>query len=128
MPGDEIGMIPWMAELMGGRFNDGPVRHDRALAMRLRRIDQDRLSYEDTIDIVRHYVELGDADAAASFAGQVCGVLQGTVARLAYLSESRPLIPTSERAWAVIAHEEISALLAIGDLKALSNSLAPSTT
>jgi hypothetical protein len=43
-------------------------------------------------------------------------MLPGTLATVAYLAELRPLVPPAERAWIIIAHLEVQALLRAGDL------------
>src|ERR1019366_3852823 len=44
------------------------------------------------------------------------GMISGTLATVACLAEIRPLIPSSERAWSLVAEQEADALLRAGDL------------
>jgi hypothetical protein len=125
-PGVEVGMHPWTAELItryGGQADAtaavGEVESSQewALAMRRRRFEQGRGAYEDLIEIPRHLAQLGRYDHVADLAGQVVDqALSGTLARVAYLADIRPLIPDTERAWVLVADLEVQAFLAVGDL------------
>ena len=75
--------------------------------MRYRRFEQQRGTYEDLVDIPRHLAALGRYDEAADVAGQAGGMLGGTLAVVAYLAEVRPLIPPAERAWILVAEQEV---------------------
>ena len=110
-------MHPWTAELVTRNTGaDLGAEHERALAMRSRRFEQQRGTYEDLVDIPRHLTALGRYDQAADVAGQAAGMLGGTLAVVAYLAEVRPLIPPAERAWILVAEQEFNALLQAGDL------------
>ena len=115
--GEQIGMHPWTAELVTRNTGaDLSGEHERALAMRLRRFDQQQGSYADLVDIPRHLAALGRYDEAADIAAQASRALPGTLAVVAYLAEVRPLIPPAERAWIQVAEQEFNALLRAGDL------------
>src|ERR1035438_9858620 len=54
-PGDGIVMHPWTADLVTRNTEaDLTTQHEQALAMRFRRFEQQRGSYDDLIDIPRH--------------------------------------------------------------------------
>ncbi|MGH3931790.1 MAG: hypothetical protein ACRDTF_17655, partial [Pseudonocardiaceae bacterium] len=111
-----IAMHPWTADLLEHRAPDLTDQHQRALAMRMRRITDGVADYLDLLDIPRHHAALGQYDDLAAVAEQVTQVLPGTLAVAAYLAEIRPLIPPTERAWALVADLELTTFLAIGDL------------
>ena len=122
--GDDIVMHPWTAELVT-RNTSGDLggEHARALAMRFRRFEKQRGTYEDLVDIPRHLAALGRYDEAAGIAEQAERVLPGTMAVAAYLAEIRPLIPEAERAWILVADLEVQATLRAGDLRAATRQL-----
>jgi hypothetical protein len=93
-PGEDIVMHPWTAELVTRNAQaDLTAQHERALAMRLRRFQQQRGNYDDLIDIPRHLAALHRYDEIADIAGQAIRMLPGTLASVAYLAEIRSLIP-----------------------------------
>ena len=121
---DDIAMHPWTAELVTRNTPSDPAaEHERALAMRFRRFEQNRGSYADLVDIPRHLAALGRYDDAADIAEQAERILPGTVAVAAYLAEVRPLIPEAERAWIIVADLEVQAMLRAGDLRAATRQL-----
>jgi CHAT domain/SEFIR domain/AAA ATPase domain len=121
---DDIVMHPWTADLVTRNTHDGlDARHERALAMRLRRFEQQRGDYNDLLDIPRHLAALHRYDDIASVAGQATRILPGTLATVACLAEIRPLIPPGERAWTIVAMLETDALLSAGDLAAATRQL-----
>ena len=92
--GEEIVMHPWTAELVTRRLSgDLSGEHERALAMRYRRFDQQRGTLADLLDIPRHLAALDRYDDAADLAAQAMRALPGTLSLVAYLAEIRPLIP-----------------------------------
>jgi hypothetical protein len=116
-PGDDIVMPPWTADLItrnAGR--DLVPEHRRAETMRLHRFEQGRGTYEDLLDLARHLAAQHRYDDLASLAAQAAQIIPGTLARLAYLGEARPLIPDTERAWILVTDLEVQAFLAAGDL------------
>jgi tetratricopeptide (TPR) repeat protein len=118
-PGQDVVMHPWTAALVTRNAPADAARlHERALAMRLRRFGQQHGSYYDLLDIPRHLAALHRWDDIADVADQAVRVLPGTLATVAYLAEIRPLIPPAERAWMLVAHSEVQALLSAGDLLA----------
>ena len=122
--GDDIVMHPWTAEMITRNIHDDLAgQHEQALAMRNRRLEQDRGAYGDLIEIPRHLAALARYEDAADFAAQVSRMLPGTLATVAYLAEIRPLIPPAERAWAIVAELEALALLDAGDLPAATRQL-----
>ena len=122
--GDDIVMHPWTAALVtSNNETDVTPLHERALTMRRRRFEQQRGSYEDLLDIPRHLAALGRWDDVAGLAAQAVQALRGTLATVAYLAEIRPLIPTAERAWILVADLEVQALLRAGDLPAATRQL-----
>jgi tetratricopeptide (TPR) repeat protein len=119
-----IVMHPWTAELVTRNVGvDLSAQHERALAMRFRRFQQQRGSYGDLIDIPRHLAALHQYDDIPRIASQAIQALPGTLATVAYLAEIRPLIPPAERAWILVADMEVQALLAAGDLPAATRQL-----
>ena len=123
-PGEHIVMHPWTADLVTRNTEgDLTIQHERALAMRLRRFEQQRGSYDDLIDIPRHLAALRRYNDIPGIAEQVIQMLPGTLATVAYLAEIRPLIPPSQRAWLLVAEREVQALLAAGDLPAATRQL-----
>ena len=115
--GGQIVMHPWTAELVTRNASSNlGGEHDRALAMRYRKFEQQRGTYEDLVDIPRHLAALGRYDDVADIAAQAERALPGTQAAVAYLAEIRPLIPPAERAWILVAEQEFNALLRAGDL------------
>src|SRR5262249_42685569 len=65
--------------------------HQRALAMRRRRFEQDRGEYPDLLELARHQATLGQYDDLAAVARQAAPMLPGSLAAAAYLSEVRAL-------------------------------------
>jgi tetratricopeptide (TPR) repeat protein len=123
-PGEQIGMHPWTAALVTRNTHTGTVvLHERALAMRMRRFQQNRGTIDDLLDIPRHLAALHRWDDIAGIAEQATRVLPGTLATVAYLAETRPLIPPEQRAWILVADFEVQALLAAGDLPAATRQL-----
>ena len=113
----QIVMHPWTAELVTRNTGaDLSGEHERALAMRFRRFEQQRGGYADLVDIPRHLAALGRYNEVGGIAAQAERVLPGTLAIVAYLAEVRPLIPAAERAWIQVAEQEFNALLRAGDL------------
>ena len=122
--GEGIVMHPWTAALVTGNTDaDLRPQHERALAMRYRRFRQDHGTYEDLLDIPRHLSALGRYDDIADLAEQATRILPGTLATVACLAEIRPLIPPTERAWAIVAELEAMALLSAGDMPAATRQL-----
>jgi CHAT domain/TIR domain len=118
-PGENIVMHPWTADLVTRNTEaDLSAEHEQALAMRLRRFEQQRGSYEDLIDIPRHLAALHRYDDIVGIADQATRALRGTLATVAYLAEIRPLIPPIERTWIIVAELEVQALLNAGNLPA----------
>jgi tetratricopeptide (TPR) repeat protein len=118
-PGDDVAMHPWTADLITrNTTGDLTAQHQRALAMRYRRFEQQRGSYSDLIDIPRHLAALNRYDDVADLAAQAIQVLPGTLATIACLAEIRPLIPPGQRAWWIVADLEARAFLSAGDLPA----------
>jgi tetratricopeptide (TPR) repeat protein len=123
-PRDSIVMHPWTADLVSRNAEtDLSAQHERALAMRFRRFQQQRGSYDDLIDIPRHLAALRQYDDIPAFAKQAIKIVHGTLATVAYLAEIRPLIPPVERAWIVVADLEVQALLSAGDLSSATRQL-----
>ena len=123
-PGQDIAMHPWTAAMITRSTSGDPsALHQRALAMRLRRFEQQRGSYEDLLDIPRHLAVLHRYDDIADVAEHAAQVLPGTLATVAYLAEIRPLIPPTERAWILVADLEVRALLSAGNLPAATRQL-----
>ena len=122
--GQTIVMHPWTAHLItrnaGTDFSD---QHERALAMRLRRFEQQHGTYDDLIDIPRHLAVLNRYDDIAAIARETTQILPGTLATVACLAEIRPLIPPTERAWILVADLEVQAFLSAGDLPAATRQL-----
>jgi hypothetical protein len=117
-------MHPWTAELATRHLATDPAPlHERALAMRLHRFEQGHGGYGDLLDIPRHLAALRRYDDIADIAGQATQILPGTLAALAYLAETRPLLPPGERAWILVADLEVQALLSVGDLRAATRQL-----
>ena len=118
VPGPDVGMHPWTSALITRTAAaDAAALHERALAMRYRRFELGRATYDDLIDVPRHLAALERFDALADDADDtVERFLSGTLATCAYLAEVRSLVPPTERAWAVIADLEIGWLLDSGDL------------
>ena len=113
----QIVMHPWTAELVTRNTGaDLSGEHERALAMRFRRFEQQRGGYADLVDIPRHLAALGRYNEVGGIAAQAERVLPGTLAVVAYLAEVRPLIPAAERAWIQVAEQEFNGLLRAGDL------------
>ncbi|MGH3935295.1 MAG: hypothetical protein ACRDS1_10030, partial [Pseudonocardiaceae bacterium] len=116
--GPGIGMHPWTAELLEQRATSLTPQHERALAMRMRRFTQGRGDYLDVLDVCRHLAALHQYDDLAAVAEQATQVLSGTLAVAAFLAEIRPLIPTSQRAWILVADLELRTFLDAGDIPA----------
>ena len=117
-PQTDIGMHPWVAALVARNATAGLARlHERALAMRYRRVTRGRVTDDDVIDTPRHLAALGRFDVLADYAiSAVEHFLTGTLTICAYLAEVRSVVPEAELAWAVIVNQEISALLRSGAL------------
>jgi tetratricopeptide (TPR) repeat protein len=84
--------------------------------MRWHRASQGAVDYSDLLDIPRHLAALQQYDELADFAQQIAEALPGTLAVAAFLAEVRPLVPTSERAWIMVADLELQTFLSAGDL------------
>jgi hypothetical protein len=94
VPDDQITMHPWTAALVTrNTATDTTALHERALAMRWRRFQQRRGTYEDLLDIPRHLAALGRWDDIAEVTLQATQALTGTLTTVAYLAETRALIP-----------------------------------
>ena len=117
-PGADIEMHPWTATLVtrNAPGNAAPL-HERALAMRERRFEQRRGTYDNFVDIPRHQSALGRYNDVCVIAVQAERLLAGTLATVAYLAEILQFIPKDERVWAAIAELEAIALLDAGDLQ-----------
>ena len=116
-PGEGIMMHPWTAALVTRNVQDdlSPL-HERALAMRWRRFNQRRGTYEDLIDICRHLAALHRYDDIGHIAQQATQIVPGTLSLVACLAEMRALIPPTERAWIIVAGNEADALLRAGNM------------
>jgi len=116
-PGPDIEMHPWTAAVVtrNSSVELAPL-HERALAMRYRRFEQRRGTYDDLIDIPRHLAALGRFDEIGGIASQAVRILPGTLATGAYLAEIHPLLPPMEHAWTVVAELRAEAFLQAGDL------------
>jgi tetratricopeptide (TPR) repeat protein len=124
VPGEQITMHPWTAALViRNTAADTTGLHQRALAMRLRRFREDRGTYEDLVDIPHHLAALGRWDDIANVAQQAAEALLGTLTTVAYLAETRSLIPSDQWAWSAVADREAHALLIAGDLSAATSLL-----
>jgi tetratricopeptide (TPR) repeat protein len=126
-PGEDITMHPWTAALVSRNTAASPDRlaalHERALAMRLRRFEQRRGTYDDLLDIPRHLAALGRYDDISDIARRATRMLPGTLATAAYLAEICPLIPLDQRAWILVAELDVQALLNAGNLPAATREL-----
>jgi len=126
-PGENIAMHPWTAALVSRNTAASADRlaalHERALAMRLRRFEQQRGTYDDLLDVPRHLAALGRYDDIAGVANQATRILPGTLASAAYLAEICPLIPPDQRSWILVAELEVQALLNAGNLPAATREL-----
>jgi tetratricopeptide (TPR) repeat protein len=116
-PGADIEMHPWTAALVtrNSTAELAPL-HECALAMRYRRFEQQRGTYDDLIDIPRHLAALGRFNEIGGVAEEAVRILPGTLAVGAYLAELQPLIPPIEHAWTVVAQLRANAFLQAGDL------------
>jgi hypothetical protein len=77
-PGPAIVMHPWTAELAIRNLDaDQPALHQRALAMRWRRFDQDRGDTGDLLDIARHLAALHRYDDITDVAEQATRTVPG---------------------------------------------------
>ena len=116
-PGDGIVMHPWTAALVTRNIHDDlSPQHEAALAMRWRRFNQRRGTYDDLIDICRHLAALHRYDDIADIAQQATQIVPGTLSLVACLAEMRPLIPPTEQAWIIVAGNEADALLRAGNM------------
>jgi tetratricopeptide (TPR) repeat protein len=116
-PGPDVGMHPWTAALVTrAAAGDGTALHERAPAMRFRRFEQGRGTYDDLVDIPRHLAALGRYNEIPDVADAALRILSGTLATCAYLAEIRSLVPETDRAWCVIGDKEVPMLLQAGDL------------
>ncbi len=123
-PGPGIAMHPWTAELAARHLAaDSALLHERALAMRLRRFQQQRNNYGDLLDTSRHLSALHRYDDIAYLAEHATRILPGTLAAVAYFGEIRPLIPPGGQAWILVADLEVQALVRAGDLRAATRQL-----
>ncbi len=114
--GPDIAMHPWTADLLERRAPKLTHQHRRALTMRMRRFTEGVAEYPDLLDVPRHLAALDHYDDLATVAKQATQVVPGTLAVAAYLAEVRPLIPTTERAWVLVADLELQTFLSAGDL------------
>jgi tetratricopeptide (TPR) repeat protein len=115
-PGSEIAMHPWTADLITRNAPDLTPQHERALATRGRRFEQQHGTYDDLIDIPRHLAYLSRYDEIANETAKALRAIPGTLTALAYLAEVRSLIPPTERAWFWVTDLGFDTLLAGGDL------------
>jgi tetratricopeptide (TPR) repeat protein len=115
---DQLDMHPWTGELITRNTSDDEqlACHERALKMRVRRFEEGTARYPDLLEVPRHLARLGRYDDLVATAREATTLLNGTLARTAYLGELRPLIPTAERAWILLGELELNALIAVGDL------------
>jgi tetratricopeptide (TPR) repeat protein/cellulose biosynthesis protein BcsQ len=125
--GPEITMHPWTAAVVTRNVSGDPLgAHERALRMRFHRFEQGRGAYGDLIDVPYHLAALGQYDNLAALANEAVQVLDGTLAKMAYLAEVQPLIPPQERAWNVVTDLQIQVLIRIGDIDAASRRIQAS--
>ena len=116
-PGAELLAHPWTAQLITDRhIDDVAPLHERALAVRLRRFRESRAGYADLVDLPRHLAALGRFDEVLTVAEQGVALLPGALAAAAYLAELRPLIPTADRVWILLADLEFRSIVTSGDL------------
>jgi tetratricopeptide (TPR) repeat protein len=113
-----IGMHAWTAELLEKRAVSLIPQHERALAMRRRRVDEGIADRLDLLDVPRHLAALGHYDDLAIAAKQATEALPGTLAVAAFLTEISPLVPVTERAWTQVANLELLNNIATGNLVA----------
>jgi tetratricopeptide (TPR) repeat protein len=117
LPGPEVAVLPWTAELIARHTPPAPQRHERAEAVHLHRFQHGHGTYDDLLDLPRHVAALGRYDDVATLTVEVVDqLLTGTASRLAYLTEITPLIPTSHPAWVRVAKQEFEMSRASGDL------------
>jgi hypothetical protein len=123
-PGQGILVHPWIAEHLARQDPEPrPERHERALAMRLRRFKDNVPDGDDRLEAARHLAALRRWDEVADLAEVAGQILPGTLAVGAFLAEVRPLIPVEERAWLLVGDLEAQALLAAGDIPAAARLL-----
>jgi hypothetical protein len=115
--GPDVLLHGWTAELLSRRGNGDTTRlHERALATRLRRLQQGRADQLDLLDLARHLAALHQYDEVADLATQAVAVLPGSLAAAAFLADIRALLPSSHRSWIQVTKEEYEAVKAAGNL------------
>ncbi len=120
-PGPDVLVHPWTAELLERRAaEDRRAQHERALAVRARRLEQGCADYADLVDLTRHLAALGRHDKISDLAAHA-GTLLGTLAASAYLAEARTLVPADSLAWLMVAKQEYEAVRRAGNLGAAAN-------
>jgi tetratricopeptide (TPR) repeat protein len=115
---DDLLMHPWTADAITRTTVNLDEEHQRAHDMRLRRFGKGVGSYWDLLDLPRHLAHLARFDDLVDLAQQAIRLLPGSMATVAYLSEVRPLVPTTEHAFLLVADLELNAVLSTGDLAA----------
>ncbi|HZN18176.1 MAG TPA: CHAT domain-containing protein [Micromonosporaceae bacterium] len=116
-PGPDIIVHPWTAEVLDRRdTSDRRELHGRALAMRWRRFDNSSADYLDLLELPRHLAALGEYGQIAQVAEGAVRALPGVLAASAFLAEVRPLIPTVQPAWILVAKLEYEAVRSAGNL------------
>ena len=113
-----VSTLPWVNDALRERFGNLTDEHQHALAMRHHRFQQRQGTYEDLLEIPRHHAAQGNWDAVVDVAEQAARIVGGTLAVAAYLAETRPLIPQSERAWMLISDLAQQNFIAVGQLDA----------
>jgi tetratricopeptide (TPR) repeat protein len=111
---DDVVVHMWVAEALAPHQGDQePARQARALDMRYRRIREDRETFDDYAECVRHLCVLGRFPELASFAlavSRYVGQL-GTAELCAY---ARALLPEEHPLWAAFLSIEVEAATASG--------------
>ena len=122
--GDQVVVHPWIADsLAGHQGGEEEVRHRRAAAMRLARLQAGRADFGDLVEVCRHHAashQINELIAFASVAADAIGAQLGQVSLTAFLGEVVPLVPTDVEGFLPLADRETRALLAIGSVTAAS--------
>ena len=123
--GNEITVLPWVAETLAAhQGGDVIVRHRRAAAMRLARINAGRGRFGEIIETARHFTAAGEVEQFVQFTYEASVRLaadDGALSVAAFLGELLPAVPTSHPNFLPLADREIAALLNTGRLSAARN-------
>jgi tetratricopeptide (TPR) repeat protein len=113
---------PWIAQSLQQRdLGDQVLRHERAFAMRLARINSGQGEFADLVEGSRHLAGANRADDLVRFALQATELIEQTLGEMsvaAFCGEVLSMIATGTTDYLLLADREATALTRTGNLRA----------